>query len=55
VGQLVGIRIYPERTNLTAHDAIVASHVRSFWRNETRYGWQHCTIRCLSEKSQLTG
>ena len=41
VGQMVGIRIYPERIDLIAHDAVVASHVRSFGRNETRYDWQH--------------
>ena len=41
VGQVVGIRVYPERIDLVAHDAVVASHVRSFGRNETRYDWQH--------------
>jgi transposase len=41
VGQLVSIRIYPERIDLVAHDAVVASHVRCFGRNETRYDWQH--------------
>jgi len=41
VGQMVSIRIYPERIDLVAHDAVVASHVRSFGRNETRYDWQH--------------
>ena len=41
VGQMVGIRIYPERIDLIAHDAVVASHVRSFGRNEARYDWQH--------------
>jgi hypothetical protein len=38
---MVSIRIYPERIDLVAHDAVVASHVRSFGRNETRYDWQH--------------
>jgi transposase len=41
VGQLVSIRIYPERIDLVAHDAVVASHARCFGRNETRYDWQH--------------
>ena len=41
VGQMVGIRVYPERIELVAHDAVVASHVRSFGRNEARYDWQH--------------
>ena len=41
VGQMVGIRIYPERIDLVAHDAVVASHLRSFSRMETRYDGQH--------------
>jgi hypothetical protein len=41
VGQMVGIRIYPERIDLVAHDEVVASHVRSIGRNEARYDWQH--------------
>lgn len=41
VGQMVSIRIYPERIDFVAHDAIVASHPRSFERNQTRYDWQH--------------
>jgi transposase len=41
VGQMVSIRTYPERIDLVAHDAVVASHIRSFGRNETRYDWQH--------------
>ena len=41
VGQIVSIRLYPERIDLAAHDAVVASHLRSFSRNETRYDWQH--------------
>src|SRR5450830_90398 len=41
VGQMVSIRIYPERIDLAAHDAVVASHSRSFERNQTRYDWQH--------------
>ena len=41
VGQVVSIRIYPERIDLVAHDAVVASHSRSFERKQTRYDWQH--------------
>ncbi len=41
VGQMVSIRVYPERIELAAHDAVVASHLRSFDRNQTRYDWQH--------------
>ena len=41
VGQMVSIRVYPERIDLVAHDAVVASHLRSFGRNEARYDWQH--------------
>ena len=41
VGQVVSIRVYPERIDLAAHDAVVASHLRSFERNQTRYDWQH--------------
>jgi transposase len=41
VGQVVSIRIYPERIDLVAHDAVVASHVRCFGRNDVRYDWQH--------------
>ena len=41
VGQKVSIRIYPERIDFAAHDAIVASHARCFERNQTRYDWQH--------------
>ena len=41
VGQKVSIRIYPERIDFAAHDAVIASHARSFERNQTRYDWQH--------------
>ena len=41
VGQMVGLRIYPERIDRVSHDAVVASHARSFGRGETRYDWQH--------------
>jgi hypothetical protein len=38
---MVSVRIYPERIDLATHDAVVASHVRCFERNQTRYDWQH--------------
>jgi hypothetical protein len=38
---MVGIRVYPERIDMVAHDAVVASHLRSFGRGDTRYDWQH--------------
>lgn len=41
VGQIVSIRVYPERIDLVAHDAVVASHARSFERKQTSYDWQH--------------
>ena len=41
VGQMVGIRVYPERIDLVAHEAVVASHVRHPGRDGTRYDWQH--------------
>ena len=41
VGQMVSVRIYPERIEIVAHDAVVASHERCFERNQTRYDWQH--------------
>ena len=40
-GQIVGIRIYPERIDLVAHERIVASHLRAIERDKTRYDWQH--------------
>ena len=41
VGQIVSIRVYPERIDLVAHDVLVASHPRSFERKQTSYDWQH--------------
>lgn len=40
-GQMVSIRVYPERLEFVAHDEVVACHVRCFDRNQTRYDWQH--------------
>jgi len=41
IGQMVGLRLYPERIDFVAHDVVVASHARSFGHGETRYDWQH--------------
>ena len=41
VGQLVSLRLYPERIDIVAHDAVVASHPRSWLNKETHYDWQH--------------
>lgn len=41
VGRIVGIRVYPERIELVADEAVVASHARRFGRNEAVYDWQH--------------
>lgn len=41
IGQMVGLRLYPERIDFVAHDAVVASHARGFGHGETRYDWQH--------------
>ena len=41
VGQIVSVRLYPERIDLVAHDTVVASHMRAFERDKTRYDWQH--------------
>ena len=40
-GQMVSIRIDPERIDFVAHDAVVASHPRSFERQQVRYDGQH--------------
>ena len=38
---MVSIHLYPERIELAAHDAVVASHARCFERNQTHYDWPH--------------
>ncbi len=40
-GQIVSVRVYPERIDLVSHDGEVVSHVRGFDREQTRYDWQH--------------
>ena len=39
-GQMVSVRIYPDRINVVAHDAVVASHERLFERGQVCYDWQ---------------
>jgi hypothetical protein len=41
VGQMVGIRLYPERVELVMEPTMVASHLRTFERNQICYDWQH--------------
>ena len=41
VGQMVGIRLYPERVALVAQDGEIVRHARLFERGQTRYDWQH--------------
>jgi hypothetical protein len=40
-GQLVSTRLYPNRVDVVAQDAIVASHPRLTNRGQTSYDWQH--------------
>lgn len=41
VGQMVSIRLYPERIALVAQDGEIVRHERLFERGQTRYDWQH--------------
>ena len=41
VGQIVSIRLYPERVALVAQDGEIVRHERLFDRGQTRYDWQH--------------
>ena len=38
---MVSMRLYPAQIDIVAHDAVVASHPRSFTRQQTLYDWQH--------------
>ena len=40
-GHLVSTRLYPNRVDVVAQDAIVASHARLVNRGQTSYDWQH--------------
>ena len=40
-GQMVSIRLYPERVDVVAAEAVVASHFRLFDRGQVHYDWQH--------------
>jgi transposase len=37
----VSVRLYPERLDLYADDALIASHARLFDRDQVSYDWQH--------------
>ena len=39
--EVVSLRLYPERVDVVANNARVASHVRSFERSLTFYDWRH--------------
>lgn len=41
VGQMVSLRLYPERIDIVIDQTAVASHLRTFERNQTRYDWRH--------------
>ena len=41
VGQTVSVRLYPQRVDIVAGEALVASHERLLDRDQTRYDWQH--------------
>ncbi len=41
VGQLLSVHLYADRVDLVAGDRRVASHARSFGRDQTFYDWQH--------------
>jgi hypothetical protein len=41
VGQMVSIRLYPERVVVLSQDDERVSHERLFDRGQTRYDWQH--------------
>lgn len=40
-GHLVSTRLYPNRVDVVAQDAIVSSHARLVNRGQTSYDWQH--------------
>jgi hypothetical protein len=40
-GQMVSTRLYPNRVDVAAGDALVASHARLPSRRQTAYDWQH--------------
>ena len=41
VGQMVGIRLYPERVELVMEPTRAVSHARTLERNQICYDWQH--------------
>jgi hypothetical protein len=41
VGQMVSVRVYPQRVEVVASEILVATHERLTERGQTRYDWQH--------------
>ena len=41
VGQMVSVRVYPQRVEVVASETLVATHERLTERGQTRYDWQH--------------
>ena len=41
VGQMVSVRVYPQRVEVVASEVLVATHERLTERGQTRYDWQH--------------
>ena len=41
VGQMVGVRLYPERVALVSQGGEIVCHERLFDRGQVRYDWQH--------------
>jgi hypothetical protein len=39
--EVVSLRLYPDRLDVVAENARIASHVRSFERSLTFYDWRH--------------
>lgn len=40
-GQIVSLRLYPNRVEVVANDTVIASHSRQFGKNHTTCDWQH--------------
>ena len=39
--EVVSLRLYPDRHDVVAENARLATHVRSFERSQTFYDWRH--------------
>ena len=40
-GQMVSVRLYPDRIVIVENDTVIACHERLFEREQVRYDWQH--------------